>query len=87
MSLLSLVEQPARHDPRVIALQRFNSYLGDLRLTWLTFIITEIPASLSIIGANLECLNASRLYLENEANMATAGTCPSVDGLEGRGSF
>ena len=32
-------------------------------------------------GANWECLKASRLYLENEANIAIAGACP-VDQLE-----
>ena len=38
--------------------------------------ITEIPASLRTFGANWECRKASRLYLENEANIAIAGACP-----------
>ena len=44
--------------------------------------ITGMPASLRAFGANWECLKASRLYLENEANIAMAGTCP-LDELEG----
>jgi len=47
-----------------------------------TFMMTGIPASLRTFGANWECLKASRLYLENEANIAMAGGCPSGE-LEG----
>lgn len=83
MSLLGFVKQPTRHNSRMIALRDVKRPVVCLHQTRLTFSITGIPASLRTLGANWECLKASRLYLENEANMATAGVCPSVGGLGG----
>lgn len=86
MSLLSLMQQPAGHDPRMITLgdlENLDVLSKDGDLGNLTFMITGIPASLRIFGEKWECLKASRLYLENEANIATAGVCPSTYGLEG----